>query len=174
MRGVRGKLGLAIIGLAMLAACGSKDPKLMNMRSDGGPDEFAIMPTKPLQAPDSYTELPEPTPGGTNLTDPTPEADAVAALGGRTSGGGISAADAALVNQASRFGVTSDIRNVLAAEDLEWRRDHDGRLLERVFKVNVYYKAYAAMSLDQYAELARLRALGIWTPSAPPEGITVE
>ncbi|NCO17608.1 MAG: DUF3035 domain-containing protein, partial [Alphaproteobacteria bacterium] len=42
------------------------------------------------------------------------------------------------------------------------------RLLERLFSVNVYFKAYLPMSLDQYAELARWRAAGAGNPSAPP------
>jgi hypothetical protein len=40
--------------------------------------------------------------------------------------------------------------------------------LERLFNVNVYYKAYRPMSLDQQAELWRWRRAGARTPSAPP------
>ncbi len=43
------------------------------------------------------------------------------------------------------------------------------KLMEKVFAVNVYFAAYAPMTLDQYAELARLRGYGIATPAAPPE-----
>ena len=57
----------------------------------------------------------------------------------------------------------------LAAEDLEWRRENNGRLLERLFNVNVYYSSYKPMSLDQHLELERLRQMGVWTPSAPPD-----
>ena len=35
------------------------------------------------------------------------------------------------------------------SEDLEWRRDNNGRVLERLFNVNVYYKAYRKQRLDQ-------------------------
>ena len=48
-----------------------------------GPDEFGIVPFRPLELPDGLTSLPNPTPGGRNLTDSLPEHDAVAALGGR-------------------------------------------------------------------------------------------
>ncbi len=75
-----------------------------------------------------------------------------------------------MVNYVSRFGVTPNIRGSLATEDLEFRRKNDGRVLERVFNVNVYFKAYRKQSLDQYAELERLRRLGVRTNSAPPEG----
>jgi hypothetical protein len=51
----------------------------------------------------------------------------------------------------------------LASEDLDWRRDNNGRILERLFNVNVYYKAYRKQRLDQQAELARWRALGVRT-----------
>ena len=151
-----------------LSACGGSDePQLMNVRSSGnGPDEFGILPPKPLEMPPNLAALPPPTPGGSNITDPTPEADAIIALGGKP-GAGVT--DAALVSYAARNGLSGDIRQVLAAEDLEYRRKNDGRLLERLFDVNVYYKAYQPMALDQHAELARWRRLGLATPSAPPE-----
>ena len=44
----------------------------------------------------------------------------------------------------ARFGVDGGIRSTLASEDLEWRRDNNGRILERLFNVNVYFKAYAS------------------------------
>ncbi len=174
MQGALGKMALLVVVAAVLSACSQKEPQLMNFRSDGtGPDEFQILPTKPLEDPASYRELPTPTPGGTNRTDPSPFADAAEALGGSgvaATSSPMRASERALVSYASRFGVAADIRQTLAAEDLEWRHKHDGRLLERLFNVSVYYKAYRAMSLDQRAELERLRRLGIWTPTAPPQG----
>ncbi|WP_298562441.1 DUF3035 domain-containing protein [uncultured Aliiroseovarius sp.] len=156
-----------------LVACSNSDPSLMNLRAtQDGPDEFAILPTKPLQEPKNYTDLPTPTPGQANLTDPTPEADAIAALGGKLGSGKIRRSEGALVSAASRYGVSANIREVLAASDLEWRKDNKGRVLERLFNVNVYYRAYEAMHLNQHLELERLRRLGIWTPAAPPEAVT--
>ena len=162
---------LAVAGAALLAlsACGSKTdvPSLMNVRSEtNGPDEFAILPPKPLEMPASLAELPEPTPGGENLTDPRPFDDAILALGGNPGAGG--GGDGALYNHATRGGITAGIRQTLAAEDLEFRRKNDGRLLERVFNVNVYFKAYRDYALDQYIELERWRRAGARTPSAPP------
>jgi len=166
------RMVLAVAGLAVLtlAACGRGDkvPELMNVRSSTqGPDEFAILPPKALSLPENLTELPEPTPGGGNLTDPKPLDDAILALGGRPGAG--AGGDAALVGHTSRYGVASGIRQSLAAEDLEFRRRNNGRLLERLFNVNVYYKAYDKQSLDQYSELARWRRAGVRTPSAPPD-----
>lgn len=150
-----------------LSACGGdKSPNLMNLRSDtNGPDEFGILPAKQLEMPKDLVNLPEPTPNGSNLVDPTPLADAILALGGKPDSG---SNDAALVAFAARAGVTPDIRAILAAEDLRFRQTNNGRLLERLFKNTVYFKAYLPLSLDQQAELARWRARGVATPSAPP------
>ena len=172
------RLVLAFAGAALLcvAGCGDKNkpPHLMHIRSDtNGPDEFAILPPKALEMPEDLALLPEPTPGGENRTDPKPFDDAITALGGKPLATGVvPAGDAGLYNYATRKGITAGIRQSLAADDLEWRRKHDGRLLERIMNVNVYFKAYARMALDQYAELARWRAAGVKTPSAPPAGIS--
>jgi hypothetical protein len=160
---------LAAVALMALASCGGsrREPNLMNLRSaTNGPDEFAILPPKALELPPDLAALPEPTPGGGNLTDQNPRADAIVALGGKP-GAGVS--DAALVAYASRHGVTPGIRDTLAAEDLRWRQTHNGRLLERIFRINTYFKAYERQWLDVWAELARWRAAGVATPSAPPK-----
>lgn len=174
MQAKNGILCGALMACLVLSACarGGKEPDLITLRSKSrSPDEFSILPTKPLTLPDDVTALPEPTPGGTNITDPTPEADAVAALGGNPEAvtpGQISGGSAALLAHATRFGRDANIRPTLAAEDLEYRRKHDGRLLERIFNVTVYFKAYSPMMLDQYAELERWRAAGVQTVGAPP------
>lgn len=168
-------LGAAL--MLSLSACGGSDrePQLMNLRSQTrGPDEFAVLPTKPLQMPESLTELPAPTPGGTNITDPTPEADAVAALGGSPAALGQtkpSSSNAGLVNYTGRYGRNEGIRQTLAAEDLDWRRKHNGRILQRIFGSTVYYTAYSSMSLDQYAALEYWRARGVRNVGAPPESV---
>jgi hypothetical protein len=167
---------MAAAGLAAalwLAACGERGaPDLMNLRATEGPDEFAILPPRSLELPPSLTELPEPTPGGTNLTDPDPHGDAIDALGGRRDGG--AGADGGLVAHVTRYGTDPAIRAELAAEDLEFRQDNRGKPLERLFNVNVYFKAYRDQSLDQHAELAHWRRRGVKTVSAPPEGIERE
>lgn len=154
----------------MLAACGERGtPDLMNLRATEGPDEFAILPPRSLQLPPSLTDLPEPTPGGANLTDPDPHGDAITALGGRPDGG--AGADGGLVAHVGRYGTDPGIRAELAAEDLEFRQDNRGRPFERLFNVNVYFKAYRKQSLDQHAELEYWRRRGVKTVSAPPEGL---
>ena len=71
-------------------------------------------------------------------------------------------------------GRSEAIRTELAEDDLEFRRRNNGRVLERVFNVNVYFRAYKRQSLDQYAELERFRRLGVRTPAAPPEAVAEE
>jgi hypothetical protein len=157
----------------VLAGCSrDRDPDLMTFKaSQDGPDEFSILPTKPLETPEDFASLPTPTPGGSNLVDPTPDADAIVALGGRPELLNRPSGDGALVSYAARFGVAPDIRASLAAADLEYRRNNKGRLLERLFNVNVYFRAYEEQHLDQHRELERFRAAGIATPAAPPEQV---
>ena len=150
---------------------GDGDPSLFNIRkADRTPDEFSILPTKPLEQPPSYAALPPPLPGTVNRTERQPEAEAIAALGGNAAGG--VRADGALVAAVTRYGVGAGIRGQLAAEDLDYRRDNDGLLLDRLLNRNIYFRAYARQALDQHAELDRLRALGVRTVAAPPDPAT--
>ncbi len=135
----------------------------VNAVSDG-PDEFAVLPGKPLQTPTDFANLPVPTPGGSNATDPTPIVDAVAALGGNpaaVSRTGIPAADSALLAHTGRYGVSTDIRSELAGRNPNRQRGRGffGRL----------FNGIGGQALDKYRELERLRAAGIRTPSAPPK-----
>ncbi len=161
-------LGAAALGLG--ACSGPDEPILMHAASETrGPDEFGIIPTLPLEMPPDLAQLPPPNPGGTNRVDPQPRADVARALGGSAAAAtGPGALDGGIVNHASRFGRDAGIRDRLAAEDLEHRRRNRGRLLERLFAVNVYHNAYRDMWLDKDAELQRWRRAGVRTPTAPP------
>ena len=171
-------LGRAVLVVALLglAACSRQvTPELMRLTSGNeGPDEFAIVPSKPLVQPEDYTTLPPPTPGGANLADATPGADAIAALGGRPGAASPSSADGALVRHAGRFGTSATIREDLAAADLEYRRRNNGRFLDRVFNRTVYFDAYEQLELNQHGELERFRRAGARTPSAPPQFVPEE
>lgn len=149
------RLGLGLMALAALVACGRKGEMIPN-EVKSGPDEFSIVPAKPLQEPESYTSLPVPTPGGTNRTDATPNADAIIALGGRVPPA--TGIDGGIVSYASRYGVDESIRADLYASD-ERRRTGRGK----------YERAYRGYALDARAEWERLRALGIIVPFAPEE-----
>lgn len=163
------RAGLVIAAMAMLGACANTGLRTL-VKPGEGPDEFIIVPAKPLQAPADYTALPAPTPNGANLTDQQPIADATRALGGRPVGssGSIPASDNALVNQVSRFGRDGNVRASLAAEDADFRRRR-GRLTQiRIVKVDRYNQVYRNQSLDAGREVERWRRAGARTPSAPP------
>ncbi|NVO25819.1 DUF3035 domain-containing protein [Donghicola sp. C2-DW-16] len=146
-----------VIAALALGACDNGNPD----RLSRGPDEFAIVPVKPLEMP-ATAELPVPTTGSANRVDLNPLADGVAALGGHrgTLTGQIPVADGVLVNYASRAGVSSDIRTVLAAEDkifIKRRR----RLLGPELP-------YDEMRLDPYLLIDGYRARGYRVPTPPP------
>lgn len=168
----RSTVGRLVAASLLLAACSNGDNTLMNLRQDGeGPDEFAILPTNPMEMPKDLAFLPEPTLGGTNRVDKTPRRDAVAALGGRTAlmdSDRIQSGEQALLTTAGRFGIDPEIRGKLASEDAAFRAAARVRPLERIFNVNVYFSTYADLSLDPQAELLRLRQIGIGTPTVPP------
>lgn len=169
----RAAIGAALVAALFVAGCsGNRSSGLIPLRSTTpGPDEFAILPPKPLSMPENLAALPEPTPGGSNRTDPTPIADATLALGGSAAALTRPAptSDSAILAHATRFGVAPGIRADLAAADRDYRRRNRGRLLERVFNITVYYRVYEPLSLDQTAELERWRARGVRTVGAPPE-----
>jgi hypothetical protein len=159
-----------LAALVLLAACGTGGDGLRNLDTDlAGPDEFSILPSRPIEIPDTLA-LPPPTPGGSNRTDQTPNADAIAVLGGdpaATRAGGIPAQDAALVAFAARQGTDPAIRATLAQEDAAFRARAGGLSFNPLGR-DRYYPAYARFALDAYRELARLRAAGVVVPTAPP------
>lgn len=162
-------MGFALVALT---ACTSGERPLHDLRANTqGPDEFSVVPVAPLELPNSLSALPEPTPGGTNITDPNPKGDAIAALGGSQSAsfaGGIPASDGALVATTGRFGVVPAIRAELAEADEAFRGRRQLTQWLNFLGSDRYFTSYASQALDAYSELDRFRALGIATPSAPP------
>ncbi|QQA43132.1 DUF3035 domain-containing protein [Pelagovum pacificum] len=155
----------------LLGGCGLGDPTLHDLESTGGgPDEFSVLPTNPLEIP-PLAVLPQPTPGGTNRTDRNPIAEGIVALGGNPAAayaGGVPSSDAALVAAAQGNGVDPSIRTTLASEDARFRRMRSG-ITSGLFGGDPYYRAYSGQSLDAYAELGRFRQSGVPTPTAPPQ-----
>lgn len=168
------KTGILVLALATAISACSRDetPSLMNVRATGsGPDEFSVVPNKPLTIPEDLTALPAPTQNATNRTTQDADVLAVAALGGNPAllkSSKISGSEQALLNSAGRFGVDANIREKLSKEDIEFRKGNISLPLERLANVNVYNRIYSRYSLDAYAELQRLRRLGVVTPTAPP------
>jgi hypothetical protein len=159
------KIALVSATCLGLTACDGGPPK--------GPDEFGVLPTKPLVIPDDTTILPEPNAQGRNLADQRPRVDGVVALGGRgerLDATGVTNSEAALIQAAGRKGVTANIRQITAEEDAEFRKRNKGKILERWVGSDVYSRRYRKQRLDEYAELLRLRKLGVKTPTAHPKG----
>ncbi|HEY9040464.1 MAG TPA: DUF3035 domain-containing protein [Roseovarius sp.] len=166
----RGIIALTILTLAV-AGCGQNGKLSRIKNTSNGPDEFTVMPTKPLQTPDSYSALPPPTPGAANLTDMNPRAEGIAALGGNpaaTVPSGIDRGNAGLINHVSRNGVSPAIRQQLASEDADTRRRHGRVNIFNIGPNDDYTDAYKKQWLDAQAEKQRMQRSGVITPSAPP------
>ena len=169
----RGLKLMVLVGLcAGMSACGQRGDRssLINLRQSAiAPDEFLVVPQKPLETPSDLRSLPAPVPGEKPLVEIDFEASLFAALGGgQTSGSSVPASDRSFVAAAqAQFGVTRDIRDVLRAEDQAYRDRYSGRL-ERLAKKREAARLYDPMLLDPLAELARLRALGVSVPAVPP------
>lgn len=158
-----------IVAMICVGAC--TDQGLQQIRPTGdGPDEFLVEPKAELSAPESYTELPPPTPGQSNRTDLDHTADMVTELGGRPSNpdAPVPASDGALVTAASRYGVSPDIRASLAAEDAEFRRRQSRFTQIRLFPENLYNSVYRNQALDARETADAWRQSGARTPSYPP------
>lgn len=161
---------LACLVLLAVTAC-TRDDTLHDLQVTGnGPDDFGVLPVRPLEMPPTMSALPRPNPGGPNRVDPNPRAEGIIALGGNpnaTRTGGVPARDSALVAAATRNGVAAEIRQVLANEDAAFRSGR-AALSPGLFGGDPYYRAYSDQALDAYAEAARFRELGVPTPTAPP------
>ena len=154
-------LVVCVAGAVSVAGCSGSGQKKRA-------DEFAVLPTIPLEIPDDVTTLPVPN-DGQNLVDKRPKASAIAALGGRVgvgraSAGRTSGDDASLLGVAMRFGVEPDIAEVLYKEGAAARRSARGTGIERAFGYNAVKRAYKNQTLNEEAEAARLLALGVFVP----------
>ncbi|MEX0327392.1 MAG: DUF3035 domain-containing protein [Ruegeria sp.] len=164
----------AILILTLAAAvAGCSNPGLRDLQPPGpGPDEFSVLPVKPLTQPKDYAFLPAPTPGGGNLTDPTPKADAVVALGGNEAAlnpnTAVPSSDAALVTASSRYGVPANTRQVVEEDDTAFRKRRGRWTGLRLFPVDRYAQVYERQSIDPFSATEAARQRGLETPSSPP------
>ncbi|MGB1033894.1 MAG: DUF3035 domain-containing protein [Primorskyibacter sp.] len=161
----------AVIVLAMLslAACTAREGErtLTKFSKSREPEEFSILPRKPLSLPPSMRDLPAPDTSTGNRSDQTPLSDAVSALGGRaTADGARPTSDSALIAAAGRFGNDPTIRTRLAAEDEVFRGST--RFTWQITRTNRYLRVYESQRLNPYAALDAFRKAGVSTPTAPP------
>lgn len=159
---------LLLLGTAALLLGGCQNRNLVSgLRSagvGGTPDEFMVLPTRPLKMPTDLAALPVPAPGTANLVDYEPRAEAVAGLSGKPT---LATADGSGLVARSGSGAPG-IRAEVAAEDAQYRADHPGLLLERAFARDKNALIYRRMTLEQAQEYERIRAAGIGVPAAPP------
>lgn len=161
---------MLLVAPLALAAC-SEGGLAGTLRSTGAiatPDEFMVLPTRPLEMPESFSALPTPTPGAANRVDYQPHAEAIAGLTGAPGPAG-NADGATLVAQAGPR--QPGIRQELAVEDVAWRNTHHGLLIPRLLAKDKDTVTYQPMILDAAGEFERLRAAGIQQPSAPPKAL---
>ena len=156
-----------LVASGLLAGCGGGGfaGALRDAGVGGSPDEFLVLPTKPLEIPENLSALPPPTPGAVNRVDPRPESDAVAALTGRPAAAGTAPAGTLIARAGP---VDPQIRSRLASEDQVYRQENRGLLLERLADNNPDWTIYEDMRLNADAEFLRLRARGVRVPAAPP------
>jgi len=162
---------IMLISAVGVAGCSGKGLRYLPAPA-AGPDEFLILPVKPLTAPQDYSVLPAPSPGSSNLVDQNPIGDAAVAMGGRaeaTVPGGIAAADSALVTASSRYGVEPDVRETLAKADVKFRKRQSRMTRVRLLPVDRYEQAYRRQTLEPFPENERYRRAGAGTPTAPPK-----
>jgi hypothetical protein len=132
------------------------------------PDEFLVLPTRPLEIPDNLSALPPPTPGTVNRVDYQPERIAVAGLTGKdvplttTSG-------TALLARAGAGSANPQIRVITAEEDADYRSVNKGRLLERWFSRDKEAVVYRSMTLDAAAAYDEMRSRGVEVSPPPPD-----
>ncbi|MFO1141420.1 MAG: DUF3035 domain-containing protein [Amaricoccus sp.] len=163
-------LALAVAAAVPLAGCKGDNTLAGGLRAagvGGSPDEFMVLPTRPLEMPQDLAALPPPQPGTINRVDYRPKEEAIAGLTGRTT---IATASGGPLVARTGQGAPG-IRGELAAEDVTWRQTHHGLLLPRLLAKDKDTVVYGGMILDAPAEYDRLRAMGVQIPAAPPSAL---
>ena len=162
--------GIFVI-IFLLSACSSDDARLRDLYDVGtGPEEFAVLPSKPLTIPSNLKNLPVPDLAAGNLADPTPKRDLIETLGGSIDNSiSIPEKDKNLLKYVSRAGVDANIREELAEEDRKFLRRMGVLTSVKLFRVDRYNQIYRKMTLSAPKELERWRSLGVRTPSMSSE-----
>jgi len=167
------KFAVIFVVGASLSGCGVNNGNgrpLLNLRQSAiAPDEFLVVPQKPLETPADLSRLPAPDPGADALVMIDFEDNLLRALGGRpNSSGAVPASDSAFVGAArAGAGTTPNIRALVRAEDQAFRDARAGRI-ERLAKNRKAVTVYDPMLLDPVVEAARMQALGVKIPAVPP------
>jgi hypothetical protein len=164
-----------LVGLAVLAGCTRIGGDLSSDGfssalglKDTTPDEFIVLPRKPLTMPQTIA-LAEPSPGAPSRVEPTPLADARAALGRQSpQDGGPSAAEQALIAAVGADAADPAVREALTTDGARDLSDSPYGL-EADFGVELtsITRGEPLTREEQEAEAARLRAQGLTVPNTP-------
>lgn len=155
----------------LLAACsGSGEPPVTLQEAslkNGAPDEFLVLPQRPLTVPEDLETLPEPDPNAGSLVEIDPFVEARKAVGGNGGGTSASAADNAILAAARTVGRTPNIREELAAEtDAKLTRGRGILGFFDRFRIAPRKRtAFNDQKLDAIGELKKRQAQGVKTPS---------
>lgn len=154
----------------ILASCGEdkiagtlQEASLAN----GAPDEFLVLPQKPLEIPEDLSVLPTPDPTAGSRVEIDPHAGAKRALGGTGGGYKASGADNTVLAAARSRPISPNIRQELRAEDAKKRARPGGFIgFFDLFRVTPREQTiYNDEKLDARDELIKRRAQGVRTPS---------
>ncbi len=158
---------LAAVGLSACEETADDRDLLTRVMSANtqGPEEFVVVPNKPLTLPEDLASLPLPQPGITSRSEQNPRADAIAALGGRQQRAGT---DRGLLAALGVTQVDPNIRTTLAREAREFRENNPGLILDRMMGRMTDPVIYRGQLLDPAAEVERLRAAGVRVPQMAP------
>ena len=162
-----------LLAAAALAGCaeGGLAGNLRAAGVGGTPDEFMVLPTKPLEMPSDLAALPAPTPGAVNRVDYQPKLEAVASLTGKQAPAGTASAGALIARAGP---VDPNIRSELAAADVVYRENNRGLLIPRLILPDSEALVYGGEMLDTSSEYERLRTQGVGVPPAPPDVLAAE
>lgn len=158
--------GLLLAALMVQGCAEGGVAGVLRSAGSGSPDEFMVLPTKPLELPTDMAALPPPTPGALNRVDFNPRQEAVASLTGRENAAAGTANGAALIARAGP--AAPGIRAQLATEDAQFREDNRGKLIPRLMFTDQDELIYGGVTLDAGAAYEALRARGVSVPPAPP------
>lgn len=159
-----------LASLSVLAACSSDAPPVTLAEAsiaNGAPDEFLVLPQRPLEMPDDLETLPEPDLEAGTRVAIDPIAEAKRAVGGTGGSTRATATDQAMLAAARTVGVNPNIRAELRAET-EAKIARPGGLAGflDIFRISDRKKtAFDDQRLDALGELKRRQAQDVRTPA---------
>ncbi len=141
--------------------------------ANGAPDEFLVLPQKPLEMPEDLSALPAPDPTAGSRVEIDPHAGAKRALGGTGGGYSASGSDNTLLAAARSRPISANIREELRAEDEKKRKRPTGLVgFLDIFRITPREQTiYVEDELDAREELVKWRKRGVRTPSIDLTGI---